>query len=275
MIEEIWKLIEGFDEYEVSNHGKVRRGDKILKSSDNEGQMCVALCQDGKINYNEPIHRLVAIAFLPQLPDKPYVCHNDGCYKNNYVSNLRWDTPKSNSADKKIHGTEIWGESNPFSKLSEQDVLQIRTLFREGVSTKEISSKFSQVSPGHITNILRYETWEHVLPEWKMNFFLKRTVEPKTILGGKFIDDRGEISYFNEMDFGCIRRLYTVTHERQGVIRAWHYHEFENKFVYVASGTFLVVQWIPKLIKFINLFCLKNNQKSSTSQKDMPMDLKI
>lgn len=248
MIEEIWKVIDGFDKYEVSTYGRVRRGDKCLKPGDGEGQMTVCLCQEGR-QLQESVHRLVAKAFLLQLPDKPYVCHNDGCYRNNYLSNLRWDTPASNEEDKKIHGTSNIGEANSFSKFTESDIQQIRVSYMNGVSIKDISDRFSQISRSHITSILRYEVWKHILPELKMVFFLRRTKTPKIIPGGSVIDDRGEISFVNDMDFGCIRRIYTVRHEIPEMIRAWHYHEHESKFVWVSSGTFLIGAVDPKIQK--------------------------
>jgi len=248
MIEEIWKVVDGFNKYEVSTHGRIRRGDKCLKLVDREGQMEVLLCQGGK-QLQESVHRLVAKAFLPQFPDKPDVCHKDGCYKNNHLSNLCWDTPASNEADKKLHGSSNAGESNSFSKLSELDVVKIRTDFKNGISVKEISKEFPQISQDQIDSIIRYGSWNHVLPEWKMEFFLREIKEPKIIKGGQVIDDRGIISFVNDMDFGCVRRIYTIRHDIPEMIRAWHYHEYESKFVWVSVGTFLVGAVDPKTNK--------------------------
>jgi hypothetical protein len=47
------------------------------------------------------IHRLVALTFIPNPENKPYVDHIDGGRRNNHIDNLRWATPKENSNNEK------------------------------------------------------------------------------------------------------------------------------------------------------------------------------
>lgn len=106
---EVWKQIEGYDEkynYEVSNLGNVRTycyyGKKLqepmlLNQKDNgKGYLQVALYKNGK--REQPlVHRLVAIAFIPNPLNKSDVNHiNEFEKHNNRVENLEWMTREEN-----------------------------------------------------------------------------------------------------------------------------------------------------------------------------------
>lgn len=102
---EEWKAVEGTNgRYEVSNTGKVRSlicSDcgliKELKPTmDNKGYLRVGLWGNGKRNQAK-VHRLVAIAFIPNPENKPEVNHLDGNKTNNNVSNLQWATASENT----------------------------------------------------------------------------------------------------------------------------------------------------------------------------------
>lgn len=62
----------------------------------------------------------------------------------------------------------------------------------------------------------------------------------KIINGGVAIDDRGSLRFVNDFDFSGVKRFYQVENHRQGFIRAWHGHEKEGKYVYVAKGSALI-----------------------------------
>tara|TARA_Y100000588_G_C13795468_1_gene728531 strand:+ start:222 stop:680 length:459 start_codon:yes stop_codon:yes gene_type:complete len=56
------------------------------------------------------------------------------------------------------------------------------------------------------------------------------------ISGDSAVDDRGKLNFCNDFDMKAVRRFYTVSNHSAQFIRAWHGHEYEAKFVYVASG---------------------------------------
>jgi dTDP-4-dehydrorhamnose 3,5-epimerase-like enzyme len=62
----------------------------------------------------------------------------------------------------------------------------------------------------------------------------------KNIKGTVFADDRGFVRFVNEFDFTRVRRFYQVENHSKGFIRAWHAHEKEAKYVYVAKGSALI-----------------------------------
>lgn len=121
MEQEIWKDIEGYEGlYQVSNLGRVRsldrsivmqtkRNGKALKPYmsfhkgtilkpviDPHGYALVQLRKEGKPWYVR-VHRLVAMAFIPNPENKPCINHLDNTRNNNIVSNLEWCTYKENS----------------------------------------------------------------------------------------------------------------------------------------------------------------------------------
>ena len=97
MKEEIWKDIPGYEgEYKVSNMGNVysiikhRLSSLILNKT--LGYLFVNL--HGK-NYR--VHRLVALTFIPNPENKPYIDHINTIKTDNRVENLRWCTPMENT----------------------------------------------------------------------------------------------------------------------------------------------------------------------------------
>jgi dTDP-4-dehydrorhamnose 3,5-epimerase-like enzyme len=63
---------------------------------------------------------------------------------------------------------------------------------------------------------------------------------PHLISGGVAVDDRGSVRFVNDFNFKNVKRFYQVQNHRQGFIRAWHGHQHEGKYVYVAQGSALI-----------------------------------
>lgn len=107
-MEEIWKIIDGYPNYMVSNLGRVktlnykRSGrEKIMSLLDNGlGYFKVCLCSNGKVKQLY-VHRLVAEAFLDNPNNLSEVNHKDENPSNNCVSNLEYCDHKYNM----IYGT--------------------------------------------------------------------------------------------------------------------------------------------------------------------------
>lgn len=101
---ETWKDIEGFEGYQISNLGRVKslnyrhtRKERILQQKLSRNGYChVSLCKNGK-RCMFVVHRLVAMAYIPNPNGKPQVNHIDECKTNNCVENLEWCTAKENT----------------------------------------------------------------------------------------------------------------------------------------------------------------------------------
>ena len=94
-----WKVIPGYERYEISDEGEVRNSKtgRLLKSGyTNGGYRKVNLRSNG-VAVNARVHRLVAENFLPNTDGKTQVNHIDGDKTNNRVTNLEWCDAKYNT----------------------------------------------------------------------------------------------------------------------------------------------------------------------------------
>lgn len=70
---------------------------------------------------------------------------------------------------------------------------------------------------------------------------MANSLNPPTIIqGGVAVDDRGQIVFVNGFEFAKIRRFYMVENFSTEVIRAFHGHLKEEKFVFVVSGAAII-----------------------------------
>ena len=102
IINECWKSIDGFINYQVSNLGRVRNANtgRILKPGwGTGGYLFVNLYKNGK-SFTCRIHKLVANEFLENPDNKKCVDHIDNNRINNIVTNLRFATHSENQRNK-------------------------------------------------------------------------------------------------------------------------------------------------------------------------------
>lgn len=98
---EEWLIVKDYDNYEVSNLGKVRnrKTGRILKPACNGGYLSVKLRKNG-LTKSFSIHQLVALFFIDNPKNKPQVNHIDKNPSNNKLSNLEWCTSAEDAAHK-------------------------------------------------------------------------------------------------------------------------------------------------------------------------------
>lgn len=129
---EEWKGVPGFDQYQVSNLGRIKslgnnksRKTKLRKLvSDKDGYLCVVLVRDLK-RFNFRVNRLVATMFVNNPSSLPDVNHDDGIKANNSHYNLKWVSKSENTTHAFSTGLHSGkGRTHWKSKLKYQSLCQ-------------------------------------------------------------------------------------------------------------------------------------------------------
>ena len=149
----VWRPIPGYEAYEVSDEGQVRRGGRIIKpQASHNGRLRVHLSNRRRIS----IHRLVLLAFVGPAPPGTQARHYpDPDPTNNRLENLSWATPKVNQRDRIEHGTYLNGDRVHLAKLTWEQVRAIRSM---AGTHQEIADQFG-IDRSNVSQILRGETW--------------------------------------------------------------------------------------------------------------------
>ena len=159
---EIWRPVAGYEGfYEVSNFGRIRSVDRIVRTKCCSSKMShgrvltqngcsdyctVTLCKDGN-KITKPVHRIVAIAFVDNPDCLPMVNHKDENKRNNAAVNLEWCDSSYNAT----YGTAIDRARPKMSEAKKKPVAQY--LHGELIATYRSindASGITGVDPGHI-----------------------------------------------------------------------------------------------------------------------------
>lgn len=114
------------------------------------GYKYLTLYKNGK-SKTFKIHRLVAIAFIPNPLNKKYVNHKNGIKTDNRVENLEWVTSKENIRHAWDTGlsTPKFGETNGYSKLTDKERRQLVFEYaNKAISQSELSKKYNLTQSG-------------------------------------------------------------------------------------------------------------------------------
>jgi hypothetical protein len=147
---EQWRNIPGWDDYQVSNFGRVRSFKwnlkRILKPNTIGGDyLQVTFRKEGK-RKAYLVSRLAATCFIPNPKKKPTVNHIDFDKSNNRVTNLEWATVQENLYHAIIH--EMMNK-----KLNHSQVAEIKSLGGT-MTVQKIADRFN-VSISMVSHILK------------------------------------------------------------------------------------------------------------------------
>lgn len=153
---EIWKHIDEYQNYMVSNIGRVKslkynntEKEQLLKPRiDTYGYLVITLCKNGKVK-SIRVHRLVASAFIDNPESKPQVNHKNGTKTDNRFDNLEWVSAKENINHAWDNGLfenlriANIGKNNGRRKLTDEDCEQIRIKYsNENITQRELAKEF-------------------------------------------------------------------------------------------------------------------------------------
>lgn len=163
------KEFEGL--YSACKNGKIwgHRQKKFLKPwLIGHGYEAVSLYRKPRKNEKFLVHRLIAQTFIPNPNNLREVNHKNSNRLDNRPQNLEWVTSKENKQHairlglyKNLGKNPARGSKQGLSKLSEKQVIEIRTLRKKGISGKKIAKDFG-VSDTSIYLIANRITWKHI-----------------------------------------------------------------------------------------------------------------
>ena len=178
-VSEEWRDVIGWEAlYQVSNLGAVRSKGRVVKtkagwSFTKPGRLLKQCCNHSREIYTVNLQDgprkamstnvawLVAEAFIGPRPDGMVVRHGAKGRSCNKVSNLSYGTQSQNMYDRWRDETMPHGSTHKNSKLSPEDVREIRKLRDEGVTCRDLSKRFG-VCADVISGIHRRTRWAWV-----------------------------------------------------------------------------------------------------------------
>jgi hypothetical protein len=106
------------------------------------------------------VHRLIAIAFVPNPRGLNEVNHKDGDKENNHASNLEWTTHSENLSH--AHKNRLHRSGG---RLTDSQAVAMRRLMRYGMSSAQLSklTGYSLTYLGHIKHGRMYRNAQELL----------------------------------------------------------------------------------------------------------------
>lgn len=106
------------------------------------------------------LHRLMFQLKYGEFDSNLFVCHKCDNPKCCNPEHLFLGTAFDNNLDKKLKGRDKVKEDNPAAKLRNEDVINIRNLYKEGNITQKELAKIYNVHPANICRIINNKIWQ-------------------------------------------------------------------------------------------------------------------
>lgn len=174
-MEEEWKIISEYPDYEVSNLGRVRRltpgypqahtfPGRIRKQRKDIWNYSTVCLYRGKNKKHVKVHRCVLISFIGPAPEGYQGNHKDGNKDHNYLENLEWVSRSENAKHAFANGLMHTrrGEKAFGSKLKAGEVFLIKRLLASKKFSQTVIKKIFKVHQMTISDINTGKCWTHI-----------------------------------------------------------------------------------------------------------------
>ena len=187
---EEWKTVYINDEptrYQISNYGDLKIDGASVKTyssnkhDETRSYRMIFLYHNGN-SYFRTIHRLVAIAFIPNPENKPQVNHIDGNKSNNHEDNLEWVTQQENMAHAVATGLlNNSGMNNPNNVYTDYQIHTVCKMLEDKKNSLTDIEEKTGVSKDVIFHIRVNDLWKHISSDYEI---------PKVKLGEVYSEDQ-------------------------------------------------------------------------------------
>lgn len=141
-------VINEFDNYAISNLGNIKnikKGNILTPYLNTNGYLTYTFCQNG-VKKTFRLHRLVALYFIDNPNNLPYVNHKDGDKTNNKVENLEWCTAKENDVHARSSGLKNQEKPIIAKNIETNETLTFKSVTEAGA--------FLGINKGTISKVL-------------------------------------------------------------------------------------------------------------------------
>lgn len=162
--------IPGFDgKYQITKTGKIKshktwhhKTGHLLTANklDRGGYVCIHLYRPDGFRKTFKMHRLLGIAFIPNLENKKYINHKNGIKNDNRLKNLEWCTAQENTQHARDNGllNAPKGVDNSNATFTEVQVMKI---FNDRGKHHEIAIRYA-TNQRLVSLIKNGVTWSHL-----------------------------------------------------------------------------------------------------------------